>query len=256
MATIAVGDIHGNLRALTDILDQIRPATGPGDTVVFLGDYIDRGPDSKACIDAMLRLQLELEGEVVFLMGNHEDWLLKTMRDHRSHSWLLGMGGFDTIASYSAEAAQTLREAAAAAGRKLYLERCALPYEAFFDRVPPEHVRFFEALRLYHRTADCLCSHGGLDPMVADLQKQSRRAWLWGVDQFPDRYQGAETIVYGHWNNALVTGNGWPAPVVMGNSIGIDTIAHGVLTAIRLPERTLFQSARHLGSQFSVPGCQ
>ena len=243
MATIAVGDIHGNLPALTDILDQIRTAAGSGDTVVFLGDYIDRGPDAKGCIDALLRLKIESEAEVVFLMGNHEDWLLKTMLDHRRHSWLLGMDGFDTIASYSADAAQLLRDAARTAGPEL-LDNCALPYEAFFNRVPPDHIRFFETLRLFHRTADCLCSHGGLDPLVDDLKKQTRQGWLWGHDEFPDRYQGAETLVYGHWNNALVADNGWPAPIVVGNSIGIDTIAHGVLTAIRLPERTLFQSAR------------
>ena len=243
MATIAVGDIHGNLPALTDILDQIRTAAGRGDTVVFLGDYIDRGPDSKSCIDALLRLRLESEAEVVFLMGNHEDWLRKTMLDHHRHSWLLGMDGFDTIASYSADAAHLLRDAARTAGPKL-LDNCALPYEAFFERVPPDHIRFFETLRLFHRTADCLCSHGGLDPGV-DAEKQSRQAWLWGVDEFPDQYQGAETIVYGHWNNAHVTDSGWPAPIVVGRAIGIDTIAHGVLTAIRLPDRTLFQSARY-----------
>jgi serine/threonine protein phosphatase 1 len=46
MATIAVGDVHGNLQALNDVLDQLRDEAGPSDTVVFLGDYIDRGPDS------------------------------------------------------------------------------------------------------------------------------------------------------------------------------------------------------------------
>jgi serine/threonine protein phosphatase 1 len=243
MATIAVGDIHGNLAALTDILDQIRPAAGSGDTVVFLGDYIDRGPDSKACIEAILRLKRESQAEVVCLMGNHEDWLLETMRDHRRHSWLLGMEGLDTVESYSVAAARTLREAATKAGPEL-LNHCALPYEDFFASVPPEHVEFFKTLRLFHRNADCLCSHGGLDPRVVEVEKQSRHGWLWGVDEFPDQYRGAETVVYGHWNNALETDDGWPAPIVVGRTIGIDTIAHGVLTAIRLPDRTVFQSAR------------
>jgi serine/threonine protein phosphatase 1 len=80
MATIAVGDIHGNLEALTDILDQIHGEGGRGDTIVFLGDYIDRGPDTKGCVDAILGFQREVEAEVVCLLGNHEDWLLRTLR--------------------------------------------------------------------------------------------------------------------------------------------------------------------------------
>src|SRR5262245_12208114 len=67
MATIAVGDIHGNLAALSDILDQIRNAVAPTDTVVFLGDYIDRGPDTKGCVDAILRFQHAVTAEVVCL---------------------------------------------------------------------------------------------------------------------------------------------------------------------------------------------
>ncbi len=111
MATIAVGDIHGNLAALHDVLDQIHGESGRGDTIVFLGDYIDRGPDSKGCVDTVLRFQDEVEAEVVCLLGNHEDWLLRTLHDYRRHSWLLGMEAFDTIRSYSVDAVETLREA-------------------------------------------------------------------------------------------------------------------------------------------------
>ena len=121
MATIAVGDIHGNRPALDDILDQIRGEVGEGDDVVFLGDYIDRGPDTKGCVNAILGLQREISAEVVCLLGNHEDWLLRTLRDHGRHSWLLGMEAFDTIRSYSVDAARRLREAASSAGAELYL---------------------------------------------------------------------------------------------------------------------------------------
>ena len=76
MATFAVGDIHGNLSALRDVLDQIRGEVRRRDTVVFLGDYIDRGPDSKGCIDAILKFRDESVATVVGLLGNHEDWLL------------------------------------------------------------------------------------------------------------------------------------------------------------------------------------
>jgi len=121
MATIAVGDIHGNLEALTEILDQIRGHGGPSDTIVFLGDYMDRGPNTKGCIDAILEFQREIEAEVVCLLGNHEDWFLRTLRDYGCHSWLLGMEAFDTIRSYSVDAVGTLRKAASNAGAQLYL---------------------------------------------------------------------------------------------------------------------------------------
>lgn len=245
MATIAVGDIHGNLPALNDVLDQIRGDAGPGDTVVFLGDYIDRGPDTRGCVDAILGFTRQVDAEVVCLIGNHEDWLLRTLRDYRRHSWLIGMEAFDTIQSYSAEAAVALREAVANAGPALYLEGCALPYEAFVEHVPAEHIRFFEGLRLYWRTADCLCVHGGLDARIAEVHDQPPDALIWGAGDFPYEYQGAEFVVYGHRNNAVLNADAWPVPIVVGRTIGIDTISHGVLTAIRLPDQRIYQSARY-----------
>jgi serine/threonine protein phosphatase 1 len=245
MATIAVGDIHGNLPALNDILDQIRDEGGPRDTVGFLGDYIDRGPDTKGCVDAILRFQRQVEVDVVCLIGNHEDWLLRTLRDYRHHSWLLGMEAFDTIRSYSLEAAIALREALASAKSGVYMGHCALPYDVFVGRVPADHIRFFEGLRPYCQTADCLCVHGGLDGRIADIRDQPRNALIWGVADFPNGYKGAEVVVYGHRDNAVLDANDWPVPMVVGRTIGIDTISHGVLTAIRLPDRRIYQSGRH-----------
>ena len=242
MATIAVGDIHGNLPALQDLLGQILGQASSGDTVVFLGDYIDRGPDTRLCVDAILQFQSETRAEVVCLLGNHEDWLLRTLHDHSRHSWLLGMEAFETIRSYSYDAAEALRAAVSAGGLDLYLGRCALPYEVFFDAVPREHVRFFENLRLFHRSAGVLCSHGGLDPRIARLEDQRREALIWGDVGFPEEYTGAETVVYGHHDNATLSASGRPSPTVVGRTIGIDTISHGVLTAVRLPDRKVFQS--------------
>ena len=244
VSTIAVGDVHGNLAALNDVLDQIRNAVDVGDCIVFLGDYIDRGPDSKACVDAIVHFRSDVAAEVVCLVGNHEDWFQRTQHDYARHSWLLGMEAFDTIRSYSVDAERTLRNAASDAGLQLYMGRCALPYEVFFEAMPPEHIRFFESLRLYHQTADCLCTHGGLDPGVANIEDQSRDALIWGARTFPNDYRGAEIVVYGHWNNATLTESGWPTPRIVGRTIGIDTISEGVLTAIRLPDRRVFQSAR------------
>jgi serine/threonine protein phosphatase 1 len=245
MATIAVGDIHGNLAALEDLLRQLRAVAAAGDVMVFLGDYIDRGPNTKECVDAILALQQDMPAEVVCLCGNHEDWLLRTRHDYYRHSWLLGMEAFDTIRSYSVDAALALRDAASRAGAELYLGRCALPYEAFFDCVPQAHINFFDSLRSYYQSPDCVCAHGGLDPRVFHVQGQARQALIWGAGGFPNQYEGATTVVYGHWNNAVLNAERWPAPAILGRTIGIDTIAHGVLTAIRLPDQRLFQSARY-----------
>src|SRR5439155_4806147 len=128
-----------------------------GDTFVFLGDYVHRGPDTRGCVEAILTFQRQVEAEVVCLIGNPEDWLLRTLRDYSRHSWLLGMQALDTIRSYAVEAVVTLREAMASAGTELYSGHRALPYEAFIDRVAADHIRFLEGLNRYCQTADCLC---------------------------------------------------------------------------------------------------
>jgi hypothetical protein len=66
-----------------------------------------------------------------------------------------------------------------------------------------------------------------------------------GGTGFPERYRGQDTIVYGHHNNAVLTRDGWPQPAITGGTIGIDTISHGVLTAVRMPGGDIIQSARH-----------
>jgi serine/threonine protein phosphatase 1 len=246
MATYAVGDIHGQLPALNDVLEHLRREGRNGDTIVFLGDYIDRGADSKGCIDAILKFRSETDAEVVCLVGNHEDWFLDALHNPRSHAWLLlGEEAFATIRSYSPEAERILRDAKAQAGLKAYLGQSALPYQAFFDCLPAEHLEFFEGLALYHRTADCLCTHGGVDTDEPRVDRQARRALIWGAGMFPDGYDGPDVVVYGHRNNATRDARDWPMPTVVGNTIGIDTISHGVLTAIRLPDRQIFQSARY-----------
>ena len=164
MSTIAIGDIHGHRDALVDLLDRLAGFASDDDTVVFLGDYIDRGPHSRECIDAILAFRGSVSANVVCLCGNHEDWMLQTMRDHRRHSWITGMEAFDTIRSYSADAEHALREAIASAGLAFFLRKPPLPYESFFECLPPEHLAFFRNLQTFHRTADCVCVHGGLDP--------------------------------------------------------------------------------------------
>jgi serine/threonine protein phosphatase 1 len=242
MATIVVGDIHGNAVALERLLQSIRGEASGDDTIVFLGDYIDRGPDSRSCIQAILTLRESSPAEVICLRGNHEDWLLRTMADHSRHSWLLGMEAFDTISSYSPEAATALRSALADAGLRLYMSRYELPYHLFFDAVPASHLAFFSQLALLHQSPDCVCAHAGLEPEISDLAAQPASAVVWGNPSFPSGYSAVVPVVYGHWHKTVPGPNGWPIPHVEGNTICLDTSEYGVVTAIRMPERRVIQS--------------
>lgn len=244
MATFAIGDIHGHREALDDLLARLQPELGADDTVVFLGDYIDRGPNTKTCIDRILRLTAESPARVVTLMGNHEDWMLRSLDDPTRHSWWLGMDGHSTVKSYSAEAAELIAQAAREAGPRLVLDRVALPYDAFVSVLPAAHLEFLRGLVLVHQSDDAVFSHGGLDPRVPSLEAQARLALIWGSDDWPAGYEGPRVHVYGHHDNAEVDAAGWPRPAVRSHSIGIDTISHGVLTAVRLPDRHVMQSAR------------
>jgi diadenosine tetraphosphatase ApaH/serine/threonine PP2A family protein phosphatase len=144
----------------------------------------------------------------------------------------------------SARFAAPCRRAAA----QLYQSDCELPYGAFFDLLPPAHRAFFDSLAFCLQTRDCICSHGGLDPRIAALADQLSESLMWGDGTFPDGYDGQLPVVYGHWDNADVDDAGWPRPAIIGNTIGIDTIKHGVLTAVRLPDRRVFQSAKYASS--------
>jgi serine/threonine protein phosphatase 1 len=246
MATVAIGDVHGNREALNDLLSRLEVELQPEDTVVFLGDYIDRGPDSKGCIDRILRFRAETPAAVVALLGNHEDSFLQTFEDPRRYSWLTVMQGLATVRSYSVAASDALEAAIAAAGPKLVLERVSLPYELFFKSIPAEHLVFFRGLKPYCRTSEAVCVHGGLDPQRGPVESQKREALLWGHANWPAQYAGPDVVIYGHYDDAELNADGWPEPAIGPASVGVDTISHGILTAFRLPERRIVQSTRFL----------
>lgn len=245
MATIAVGDIHGNYPALASLLQKIEPELTGDDTLVFLGDYIDRGPYSRDCVEHILALRRNAEFQVVALLGNHEEWMLRTMRDYTRHSWLLNVEALGTIASYSASAAELLRSEMVEAGTRLLTEKPRLPYEKFFDVLPPSHVEFFTTLEAFYCATDVTCVHAGLDPDVSSMDRQDARTLAWGCPSFPERYLGSLPVVYGHWGNCERDERGWPRPRQVNRTYGIDSIETGVLTAMRFPDLQIFQSERY-----------
>lgn len=248
MATYAIGDIHGNRRALASLLDTLSGVVTADDRLVFLGDTIDRGPDSKGVIDAILALRSEASFEVAALLGNHEAWMLATLDDYTRHSWLLGGGAFPTIESYSSSAALALRGAVDDAGPRLITEDIPLPYEEFFESMPDAHQALFRGLELYLENEDGLFVHAGIDPEGGAVEQQNERELIWGfAPGFPEHYRGPKPVVYGHRSDVELDARGWPRPRVSnGVAFGIDSIHTGVLTAIRMPGGDVFQSERFL----------
>jgi serine/threonine protein phosphatase 1 len=105
MLTYAIGDIHGRHDLLQLLLRTVREhAQDSSYRLVFLGDYIDRGPESAAVLETVRSLQSALAGKVVCLMGNHEDMLLTAMDDPVAVYWWLRNGGDATLGSFGIEA--------------------------------------------------------------------------------------------------------------------------------------------------------
>lgn len=246
MSTIAVGDVHGNLDALLDLLDRLLPTMRQEDTLVFLGDLIDRGPDSRGVIEQLVNLRDQASFETVFLLGNHELWMLDSLRDATKHHWALSCSAFATIASYGPEVAEDLRRRFGEAGPRLFEETIAMPYEQFFERLPSAHLALFKGMRHFHQSPDVTCVHGGVRLDGTPPSEDDGGSLVWGHPDFPEEYRGDANVVYGHHDDAIEDPNGCLQPRVLnGRTFGIDTISHGVLTAMRFPELKVFQSARH-----------
>jgi serine/threonine protein phosphatase 1 len=132
---IAIGDIHGCAAALAALVEAVRP--GPDDTLVTLGDYIDRGPDSRDVLDQLLALPGRCR--LVPLLGNHEELLLAARSDAWSLEFWLACGGRATLASYG----ERVGLGAIPAGHWAFLEGCRKVYET------PTHV-FVHAQEGFH----------------------------------------------------------------------------------------------------------
>ena len=244
MPVIAIGDIHGNSGALADLLEQVVPQMKSEDSLVFLGDYIDRGPDSRGCVDLIIRLKKKSSFQVVTLLGNHEQWMLRSWSDPTQHAWLVGMDALETINNYSEEAALAIAQSIKEYGVRLFTLRVPLPYDLFFGAMPVEHLEFFQQLKPCYRQHGVIYVHGGI-AHDGSLDGGDVDTYVWGTSGFPEEYSGSDAVVYGHRNDAIIRDAGRIEPRIgSNNTYGIDTIAHGVLTALRMPDGCVFQSRR------------
>lgn len=221
----AIGDIHGRSDLLTELLALIEnDAAGAGpaaNTLIFLGDYVDRGPDSRGVIE-LLSTNLPPGLATHFLKGNHEQFLLDFLDDP---SWLDGWlrnGGEQTWRSYGVDIDGLQdRRAPPAAWR-----------EAFLEALPAAHLRFLTTLELKCVVGDYVFVHAGLRPGVP-LDRQVPDDLLWIRYEFLDSEESfGKIVVHGHTPERT--------PVVRPNRIGIDTgaVFSGSLTALRLENGT------------------
>jgi len=211
-----IGDIHGCVDEVDRLLDALAPVAG--DTVVFLGDYIDRGPSSKAVIDRLLRLRHE-GPDCVFLKGNHEDMFLAFLGEHGTFGEaFLANGGGETLRSYGLQGE--------------FGEVCA-------EQLPPEHLEFLRSLQLRYEHGEFLCVHAGLDP-ARSLVAQRDEDLLWIRDEFIRRpHPFPYTILFGHTPQREVLID---APYKIGLDTGL--VYWNKLSCLELGEMRLFQLRR------------
>lgn len=181
MGIYAIGDIHGEIDKLKALIDTISPTNG--DRLIFLGDYIDRGTESRRVVEYLIQLRADVD--CVFLMGNHEHMLqdyLKGGAHYQPESWRLN-GGIDTLDSYRRE--RDLAE---------------MP-------IPDEHIEFLTNLPYYHTEPGFMFVHAGLKPNTA-IDQNTFKHFLWLETAFTQsRYNWPEGIVvWSHASNTAASG--------------------------------------------------
>jgi len=210
----AIGDIHGEIWKLRGLLDQLEHVSTPEDRYVFLGDYVDRGPDTCGVIDLLLRVRTQRPNSV-FLRGNHEQMMLDTrdmfesgeaLTDFDTAANWFAFGGAETLESYSKNSASR-----------------------WFQRVPETHWDFIRQTTIEYREGGYVFVHAGLLPPGEIWERGDPRLWI----RQPFLNSPADLggiVIYGH------TPSPSGEPVVMPNKIGIDTGATygGPLTAVAL----------------------
>lgn len=223
----AVGDIHGRVdllgemhRLIVDDASHLTP--GSDKLVVYVGDYVDRGLESRQVLDLLTDEPLR-DFHAVHLLGNHDAWLLSFLIDPKIGPTWLRYGGDATMHSYGVRIASHTDD-------PRYYQQLQTELR---DRVPRRHVDFLHNLELSFESGDYLFVHAGVHPHVP-LDQQSPDDLLWIREPFlSTRRDLGRVVVHGHTVEA--------EPTVRSNRIGIDTGAcwTGCLTCLVLEEGTL-----------------
>jgi serine/threonine protein phosphatase 1 len=188
MRTLAFGDIHACLDALICLWDEVDPQ--PEDKVIFLGDYVDRGPDSRGVIDFCMDLK-QKDLDITFLCGNHEEKFVMSIRDKNDlKDWMENWGGDATVKCYGS-----------------------------FEAVPAEHWEFLRTILPYYETESHIYIHACLEPDVP-LSLQLPFTILhrkFDFPRYPEPHQSGKIMICGH------TAQKSHVPINIGYAVCIDT---------------------------------
>jgi serine/threonine protein phosphatase 1 len=215
----AIGDVHGRadlLQSLLTVIDADLARSAPERAIqVFLGDYVDRGPDSRAVID--LLIERSKSHETVCLKGNHEVFLLEVLKDPaRLEEWRR-YGGLLTLVSYGINPTMNPTP-----------EQQIELIEGLRQALPPEHLSFLQQLRPSFACGDFFFVHAGVKPGVA-LERQKEEDMLWIREEFLESERRfGKYVVHGHTPVSV--------PDIRSNRINIDTGAYatGNLTLLTI----------------------
>ncbi len=210
MRRFVIGDVHGCAKALRSLIEAINPQVD--DELVFLGDYIDRGPDSRDVIQQILDLRERCH--VVALRGNHEIMLLGVALGGLNDEVWLENGGVATVSSYGGS----------------------------LSKIPPEHLEFFQRLEPYYETAETIFVHAGYHHQL-DMHEQDSATIYWKhlPSPLPPPHKSGKRMIVGHTPQS--NGNVLDA----GHVICVDTYCFGggFLTAFETSSYEVIQADRH-----------
>ena len=191
--TYAIPDLHGRFDLLETAIDRIvEHSAGERSTIVTLGDYVDRGPNSRQVIEHLMSWRRD-KLIVVNLKGNHEAMMWEACNNLAELSWWIKNGGDQTLASYS-QSSQDIRI------------------------VTPEHLEWIGNLPLMHVDKHRIFVHAGIDPKIP-LQQQNEQTLLW--KRYPEGHSlghGHRHVVHGHHANPK-------APIVASGRTNLDGLA-------------------------------
>lgn len=244
--TIAIGDVHGDIEGLERLLSRL-PVLLPEDTLLFVGDYVDRGPHPADVVRRVRALPAETAAKVVLLRGNHEDAWLKACRDGAPEFVLpRGNGCYTTYRSYTGGAPPAREEDPTAD------ELRSMATGAF---LPPDVVEWMKSLPLWHEDEHAIYVHAGLPfeggRWLHPSEVKDPRPLLWQRSRsFYQEYAG-KRVVFGHTpvkrlpQEQSVHTPGDALDVYLTSSlVGLDTGAGmgGFLSAIELPEGRVLEA--------------
>lgn len=187
---LAIGDVHGCRYTLEQLLDYAHPTED--DEIIMLGDYVDRGPDSKGVIELLIALQKSVS--ITCLKGNHEIMMQQSAQDSEYFSSWLGVGGKETLQSYGVDD---------------------------LKHIPSAHWDFLNSLDDYYETEDVIFVHANAYPEL-DMVDQPDYMLFWEKLSQPAPHYSGKRLVCGH---TAQKSSGMP--LSYGHTICIDTYAYG-----------------------------